>query len=58
MIYSNKVIVLFKMLKDYNEEIYKIIVDDDNNKEFNNEDLSVLIENIIIDLKDLDRNLN
>ena len=57
--YSNDVIVLFKMLKDYNEEIYKIIVssDVDDNKEFNNEDLSVLIENIIIDLKDLDRNL-
>jgi hypothetical protein len=59
MMYSNDVIVLFKMLKDYNEEIYKIIVssDVDDNKEFNNEDLSVLIENIIIDLKDLDRNL-
>ena len=55
--YSNKVIVLFKMLKDYNEEIYKIIVDDDNNKEFNNEDLSVLIENIMCDLKDLNRNI-
>jgi hypothetical protein len=57
--YSNDVIVLFKMLKDYNEEIYKIIISssDDDNKEFNNEDLSVLIENIIIDLKYLDRNL-
>lgn len=59
MMYSNDVIVLFKMLKDYNEEIYKIIISssDDDNKEFNNEDLSVLIENIIIDLKYLDRNL-
>ena len=59
MVYSNDVIVLFKMLKDYNEEIEKIIVSssDDDNKEFNNEDLSVLIENIIIDLKYLDRNL-
>ena len=57
MMYSNKVIVLFKMLKDYNEEIYKIIVDDDNNKEFNNEDLSILIENIMCDLKDLNRNI-
>ena len=57
--YSNDVIVLFKMLKDYNEEIEKIIVSssDDDNKEFSNEDLSVLIENIIIDLKYLDRNL-
>jgi hypothetical protein len=60
MVYSNDVIVLFKMLKDYNEEIEKIIVSssDDDNKEFSNEDLSVLIENIIIDLKYLDRNLN
>jgi hypothetical protein len=59
MVYSNDVIVLFKMLKDYNEEIEKIIVSssDDDNKEFSNEDLSVLIENIIIDLKYLDRNL-
>ena len=57
MMYSNDVIVLFKMLKDYNEEIYKIIVDDDSDKEFNNEDLSVLIENIMCDLKDLNRNL-
>jgi hypothetical protein len=59
MMYSNDVIVLFKMLKDYNEEIEKIIVSssDDDNKEFSNEDLSVLIENIIIDLKYLDRNL-
>jgi hypothetical protein len=58
--YSNDVIVLFKMLKNYNEEIYKIIVSSDveDNKEFSNEDLSILIENIIIDLKDLDRNLN
>jgi hypothetical protein len=29
-----------------------------DNKEINNEELSILIENIIIDLKDLDRNLN
>jgi hypothetical protein len=57
--YSNKVIVLFNILKNYNEEIYKIIVssDVDDNKEFNNEDLSILIENIMCDLKDLDRNL-
>jgi len=59
MMYSNKVIVLFKMLKDYNEEIYKIIVSssDDDDKEFNNEDLSILIENIMCDLKDLNRNI-
>jgi hypothetical protein len=59
MIYSNKVIVLFNILKNYNEEIYKIIVssDIDDNKEFNNEDLSILIENIMCDLKDLNRNI-
>jgi hypothetical protein len=57
--YSNKVIVLFNILKNYNEEIYKIIVssDVDDNKEFNNEDLSILIENIMCDLKDLNRNI-
>jgi hypothetical protein len=59
MIYSNKVIVLFNILKNYNEEIYKIIVSssDDDNKEFSNEDLSILIENIMCDLKDLNRNI-
>ena len=54
--FTNNLIVLFKMLKDYNVEIEDIIRN--NNKEFNNEDLSVLIENIMIDLKDLDRSLN
>ena len=43
--FTNNLIVLFKMLKDYNVEIEEIIRN--NNKEFNNEDLSVLIENII-----------
>jgi len=59
MMYSNDVIVLFKMLKDYNEEIYKIIVSSDveDDKEFSNEDLSILIENIMCDLKDLNRNI-
>lgn len=57
--YSNKVIVLFNILKNYNEEIYKIIVSSDveDDKEFSNEDLSVLIENIMCDLKDLNRNI-
>ena len=57
--YSNDVIVLFKMLKDYNEEIYKIIVSSDveDEKEFSSEDLSILIENIMCDLKDLNRNI-
>jgi hypothetical protein len=60
MMYSNKVIVLFNILKNYNEEIYKIIVSSDveDDKEFSNEDLSILIENIMCDLKDLNRNLN
>jgi hypothetical protein len=57
--YSNKVIVLFNILKNYNEEIYKIIVSSDveDDKEFSNEDLSILIENIMCDLKDLNRNI-
>jgi hypothetical protein len=57
--YSNNVIVLFNILKNYNEEIYKIIVSSDveDDKEFNNEDLSILIENIMCDLKDLNRNI-
>ena len=54
--FTNNLIVLFKMLKDYNVEIEEIIRN--NNKEFNKKDLSVLIENIMIDLKDLDRSLN
>lgn len=53
--YSNKLIELFKMLKDYNVEIENIIRD--NDKEFSNEDLSMLIENIMCDLKDLDRSI-
>jgi hypothetical protein len=42
------------MLKDYNVEIEDIIR---NNREFNSEDLSILIENIMCDLKDLNRNI-
>ena len=59
MMYSNKVIVLFNILKNYNEEIYKIIVSSDveDDKEFSSEDLSILIENIMCDLKDLNRNI-
>lgn len=53
--YSNKLIELFKILKDYNIEIENIIVSD--NIEFNNKDLNVLIENIMCDLKDLNRNI-
>jgi hypothetical protein len=57
--YSNNVIVLFNILKNYNEEIYKIIVSSDveDDKEFSSEDLSILIENIMCDLKDLNRNI-
>jgi len=59
MMYSNNVIVLFNILKNYNEEIYKIIVSSDveDDKEFSSEDLSILIENIMCDLKDLNRNI-
>ena len=39
--FTNNLIVLLKLLKDYNLEIEEIIRN--NNKEFNNEDLSVLI---------------
>jgi hypothetical protein len=57
--YNNNVIVLFNILKNYNEEIYKIIVSSDveDDKEFSSEDLSILIENIMCDLKDLNRNI-
>jgi len=54
--YSNKVIELFKMLKDYSDNLNEIIISDD--KEFNNNDLKILIENIMCDLKDLDRSIN
>jgi hypothetical protein len=42
------------MLKGYNVEIEDIIR---NNREFNSKDLSILIENIMCDLKDLNRNI-
>jgi hypothetical protein len=41
---------LLSILKDYFNEI--------KNKDYNSEELSIIIENIIIDLKDLDRNIN
>jgi len=57
--YSNNLIVLLNLLKGYSSEIETIVTDDDNNeKVFGNEFISDLIENIIIDLKDLDRNLS
>ena len=56
--YCNNLIVLLRILKDYNVNIENIINSEDLESEFNNEDLSILIENIIIDLKDLDRSLN
>jgi len=52
--FTNNLIVLFKMLKGYNVEIEDIIR---NNREFNSKDLSILIENIMCDLKDLNRNI-
>jgi len=56
--YCNNLVVLLRILKSYNVSIENIINDENLENEFNNEDLSILIENIIIDLKDLDRNLN
>jgi hypothetical protein len=48
---NDNVLYLMSILKDYFNNLK-------DNKEINNEELSILIENIIIDLKDLDRNLN
>jgi hypothetical protein len=56
--YNNNLIVLLNLLKSYSSEIETIVTDDDNEKEFGNEFISDLIENIMIDLKDLDRNLD
>ena len=51
--------MLLNLLKGYSSEIETIVTDDDNNeKVFGNEFISDLIENIMIDLKDLDRNLS
>lgn len=48
---NNNVIYLMSILRDYFNDLK-------NNRNINNEELSILIENLIIDLKDLDRNLN
>ena len=48
---NQNVTYLMSVLKDYFDNLK-------NNKQMNNEDLSMLIENMIIDLKDLDRNLD
>jgi len=56
--YNNNLIVLLNLLKGYSSEIETIVTDDENEKVFGNEFISDLIENIIIDLKDLDRNLS
>lgn len=48
---NQNVTYLMSVLKDYFNNLK-------NNKQMNNEDLSMLIENMIIDLKDLDRNLD
>jgi len=57
MSYSNSLIQLSSILKGYNDEVIKVITDDESDKEFSDEDLKVLIENIMVDLKDLDRSL-
>ena len=48
---NQNVTYLMSVLKDYFNNLK-------NNRQMNNEDLSMLIENMIIDLKDLDRNLD
>ena len=56
MNYSNNLVVLLKLLKGYSSDIESIITDD-SDKEFNNEDISGLIESLMDDLKDLNRNI-
>jgi hypothetical protein len=46
------------MNKNYLLEILSGYLIELNSNDFNNEELSNVIENIICDLKDLDRNLN
>ena len=48
---NQNVTYLMSVLKDYFDNLK-------NNRQMDNEDLSMLIENMIIDLKDLDRNLD
>ena len=45
------------MNKNYLLEILSGYLTELNNNDFNNEELSIVIENIMCDLKDLDRNL-
>jgi hypothetical protein len=46
------------MNKNYLLEILSGYLIELNSNDFNNEELSIVIENIMCDLKDLDRNLN
>jgi hypothetical protein len=46
------------MNKNYLLEILSGYLTELNNNDFDNEELSIVIENIMCDLKDLDRNLN
>jgi hypothetical protein len=48
---NQNVVYLMSVLKDYFNSLK-------NNKQMNNEDLSILIDSFITDLKDLDRNLD
>ena len=53
--YSNDVIKLYFMLKGYCSSLEEVIRDNDN--EFSDESLLVEIENIMNDLKDLERGI-
>ena len=53
--YSNDVIKLYFMLKGYSDNLEKVIRDNDN--EFSDGELMLEIENIMNDLKDLERSI-
>jgi hypothetical protein len=56
MNYSNNLVVLLKLLKGYSSDIESIITDD-SDKEFDDGGVSGLIESLMDDLKDLNRNM-
>ena len=48
---NDNVIYLLNVLRNYFNDL-------NENRNINDEELSILLENLIIDLKDLDRNIN
>ena len=50
-IMNDNVIYLLNVLRNYFNDL-------NENRNINDEELSILLENLIIDLKDLDRNIN